>query len=116
MMADLGFLLSGCAPAEQAARLRELRALALLYFGLRHPVTAALRDAIGDPAMVDRALTELGMVPVLRRRRLLCRAERKAGELLRDNEKAKAGRPPQNRSGDTTNFRGAPTMREASNI
>ncbi|HEX3410640.1 MAG TPA: hypothetical protein VHT00_02885 [Stellaceae bacterium] len=71
-MADLGFLLSGCLPAEQAARLRELRALALVYLGLRHPVTAALGEAIGDPSMVDRALAELGAVPALRRRRLLC--------------------------------------------
>jgi hypothetical protein len=31
--ADLGFLLSDCSPAEQAARLRELRALALVYLG-----------------------------------------------------------------------------------
>jgi hypothetical protein len=71
-MGDLGFLLSGCSSSEHAARLRELRALALVYLGLRHPVTAALSEAIGDPSMVDRALTELGMVPALRRRRLLC--------------------------------------------
>jgi hypothetical protein len=55
---DLGFLLSGCSPAEHAARLRELRALALVYFGLRHPVTAALGEAIGDLSMVDRALAD----------------------------------------------------------
>jgi hypothetical protein len=49
MNADLGFLLSDCSPSEHAARLRELRALLLVYLGLRHPVTAALCDAIGDP-------------------------------------------------------------------
>jgi hypothetical protein len=71
-MGDLGFLVSGCSPSEQAARLRELRALSLVYLGLRHPVTAALSEAIGDPSMVDRALAELGAVPALGRRRLLC--------------------------------------------
>ena len=40
------------------------------------------------------------------------RAERKAGQLLRDMEKAKAGRPPQNRSTDTTDYRGGKTLRE----
>jgi hypothetical protein len=71
-MGDLGFLLSDCSPFEHAARLRELRALSLVYLGLRHPVTAALGEAIGDPTAVNRALTELGSVPTLRRRRLLC--------------------------------------------
>jgi hypothetical protein len=71
-MADLGFLLSGCSPSEHAARLRELRALSLVYLGLRHPATAALGEAVGDPSMVDRALAELGAVSPLRRRRLLC--------------------------------------------
>jgi hypothetical protein len=34
--------------------------------------TIALAAAIGDPTAVDRALAELGAVPALRRRRLLC--------------------------------------------
>jgi len=38
------------------------------------------------------------------------RAERKAGELLRQTEKARAGRPPENRSHDSTDFRGSPTL------
>ena len=39
------------------------------------------------------------------------RAERRAGELLRDTEKAKAGRPPKHRSHDTTELhRGSPTL------
>jgi hypothetical protein len=71
-MGDLGFLVSGCSPSEHAARLRELRALSLVYLGLRHPVTVALGEAIGDPSMFDRALAELDAVPALRRRRLLC--------------------------------------------
>jgi hypothetical protein len=45
--------------------------LALVYLGLRHPVTAALAEAIRDPNAVDRALAELDAVPALRRRRLL---------------------------------------------
>jgi hypothetical protein len=38
-MGDLGFLVSGCSPSEHAARLRELRALALVYLGPAHPAT-----------------------------------------------------------------------------
>jgi hypothetical protein len=68
----LVFLLDSIPEAERTARCRELRASALVYLGLRHPVTAALGEAIGDPSMVDRALAELGAVPALRRRRLLC--------------------------------------------
>jgi hypothetical protein len=68
----LAFLFDGIPEAERTAGCRELRALALVYLGLRHPLTAALGEAIDDPSMVDRALTELGMVPALRRRRLLC--------------------------------------------
>jgi hypothetical protein len=48
----LAFLLDGVPEAERTARCRELRALALVYLGLRHPVTAALSEAIGDPSMV----------------------------------------------------------------
>ncbi len=40
------------------------------------------------------------------------RAERKAGRLLRDMEKAKAGRPSKNRSNDTTNFDKPKTLEE----
>jgi hypothetical protein len=39
------------------------------------------------------------------------RAERKAGELLRERDKAKAGRPP-NRSDNATDYRGAETLAE----
>ena len=35
-----------------------------------------------------------------------------AGELLKEMEKAKAGRPPQNRSDDATDYRGAKTLAE----
>lgn len=38
------------------------------------------------------------------------RAERKAGKLLRDMEKAKAGRPPKNTSHDASNFQDALTL------
>jgi hypothetical protein len=45
----LAFLFDGVPEAERRARCRELRALALVYLGLRHPATAALGEAIGDP-------------------------------------------------------------------
>lgn len=38
------------------------------------------------------------------------RSERKAGELLKQMEKAKAGPPVRNRSVDPTDYRGAPTL------
>ena len=41
---------------------------------------------------------------------LKLRAERRAGGMLAEMEKAKAGRPPENRSHDETDFRGAPTL------
>jgi hypothetical protein len=40
------------------------------------------------------------------------RAERKAGALLREMEKARAGRPPQNPLRTERNFRGAPTLKD----
>jgi hypothetical protein len=48
-----------------------VRALSLVYLGLRHPVTIALAAAVTDPAATDRALTVLDALPALRRRRLL---------------------------------------------
>ena len=42
--------------------------------------------------------------------RLKLRAERKAGEPLAQMAKAKTGRPPENRSHNDTDFRGAPTL------
>lgn len=70
-MADLGFLLFGCSPAEQAARLRELRALALVYLGPAHPATIALAAAIANPSAEEEALAQIDTLPALRRRRLL---------------------------------------------
>jgi hypothetical protein len=70
-MGDLAFLLSDCSNTERAARCRELRALSLVYLGLRHPVTIALAEAIVDPSATDRALSEINTIPALRRRRLL---------------------------------------------
>jgi hypothetical protein len=61
----------GCSPSEHAARLRELRALALVYLGPAHPATIALAAAIVDPAMTERALRLVGDLPALRKRRLL---------------------------------------------
>jgi hypothetical protein len=68
---NLDFLLTGLPEAERAARCRELRALALVFIGLRHPATVALAEAIGDPAAGPRALALLDAVPALPRRRLL---------------------------------------------
>jgi hypothetical protein len=67
----LGFLIAGTGDDERAARLRELRALALVYCGRRHPLTSALSAAIGDPAVTEAALAQLDGLPALRRRRLL---------------------------------------------
>jgi hypothetical protein len=67
----LAFLLDGVPEAERMARCRELRALPLVYVGLRHPVTIALAAAVTDPAATDRALTVLDALPALRRRRML---------------------------------------------
>jgi hypothetical protein len=67
---SLAFL-TGLPEAEQAVRCRELRALALVYLGLRHPATVALAKAIADPAVGPRALALLDTVPALPRRRLL---------------------------------------------
>jgi hypothetical protein len=64
-------MLDGVSEAERMARCRELRALSLVYLGLRHPVTIALAAAVTDPAATDRALTVLDALPALRRRRLL---------------------------------------------
>jgi hypothetical protein len=68
---SLGFLISGTAEAECAARLRELRALALVYCGAAHPATLALAEAIADPTTAARALAHLDGLPALQRRRLL---------------------------------------------
>ena len=38
------------------------------------------------------------------------RAERRCGQLLAETERGRAGRPPENQSHDTTDFRGAPTL------
>jgi hypothetical protein len=66
----LGFLLNATEP-ERTARLRELRALALVFAGPDHPVTRALAAAVADPAAAPAALAELARLPALRKRRLL---------------------------------------------
>lgn len=55
---SLDFLMSGLAEPERQARCRELRALATVYCGLRHLLTAALQAAISDPAAIGQALAE----------------------------------------------------------
>ncbi|HLG85980.1 MAG TPA: hypothetical protein VKZ79_02165 [Alphaproteobacteria bacterium] len=56
---------------ERIARLRELRALAVMYCGPAHPLAIALREAEADPEASERALEHLERLPPLRRRRVL---------------------------------------------
>jgi hypothetical protein len=69
--APLAFLIADASEAERQARFRELRALALVYFGSSHPITAAFNEAIADPGATERALGLLDAAPALTRRRLL---------------------------------------------
>jgi hypothetical protein len=55
--------------AEQDARRRELRALALTLCGPTHPLTRALTAS--NPEALEAALQEIGFMPPLQRRRLL---------------------------------------------
>jgi hypothetical protein len=79
---NLGFLLVG-PEAEIVPRLRELRALALLLCGARHPLTGALAAAVADPAVADAALAEISRLPAVPRRRLLASYARLTGPLPR---------------------------------
>lgn len=56
-------------PAEQDARRRELRALALTLCGPTHPLYRALTAR--TPEALETALQEIGFLPPLHRRRLL---------------------------------------------
>jgi len=58
-------------PMERLARLRALRALALVLLGPEDPLGAALLEAERDPAAAGKALDALDAVPSRRRRRLL---------------------------------------------
>jgi len=70
-MSPLDFLLTGVDETERRARVRELRALAVVYLGPRHSVARGLAEAIADPTAVEAALTLLDGIPALRRRQLL---------------------------------------------
>jgi hypothetical protein len=67
----LSFLLANTDENERRARIRELRAIGLLYCGRWHPLTSALSEAVSDAGAVDRALSLLSAEPALRRRKLL---------------------------------------------
>jgi hypothetical protein len=67
----LAFLIADGSESERQARFRELRALALVYFGGSHAITVALGEAIADPGATERALGLLDAAPALRRRRIL---------------------------------------------
>jgi hypothetical protein len=78
----LDFLLRDADQLERIARIREMRALSLLLCGAAHPATVALAKAITDPTATDHALTEVDILPALRRRRLLaayCALMRRGG-------------------------------------
>ena len=70
-MSHLDFLVTGVDETERRARLRELRALAVVYLGANHPVTRGIAEAVDHPTAVEATLTLLDGVPALRRRRLL---------------------------------------------
>jgi len=70
-MSHLDFIVAGLDESEQRTRLRELRALAVVYLGVNSPVTRRLGEAIADPSAAESALALLDGVPALRRRRLL---------------------------------------------
>jgi hypothetical protein len=76
-MGDLSFVLAKCDPNERVARIRELRALAMLILGDRHPVTVALGEAAVTPARVNNALTNID------------RCHRACGEAAFKREKAR---------------------------
>ncbi len=61
----LGFLLDGKSDPEQASRLRELRALAMVFAGRAHPATRALSMAVADRAAAPDALAEITRLPPL---------------------------------------------------
>jgi hypothetical protein len=65
-MIRLSFLLSDCSDTERVARCRELRALSLVYLGLRHPVTVAWRcrrQSGGDGSGTRRTRRDPGAAP-----------------------------------------------------
>jgi hypothetical protein len=68
---NLDFLLRGVTKTERTARLRELRAVAMLLCGANHPATRALECAISDPRAAGTALASIDTLPALRRRRVL---------------------------------------------
>jgi hypothetical protein len=70
-VANLGRLFRGIAESERDARLREMRAVAMLLCGAKHPLTRALERAIIDPGEADGAIAELATLPALQRRRVL---------------------------------------------
>jgi len=71
VIGNIGPWSAGITETERIARCRKLRALALVYLGPEHPLTAALGEAITDGGALETARAQLGAIPALRRRRLL---------------------------------------------
>ena len=61
-------------PIEHTAEVRELRAVAKLILGARHPLFGLLSAAVADPAALVEAEVAIRVLPALQRRRLLASA------------------------------------------
>jgi hypothetical protein len=59
-------------PTERTARLRSLRAMALLMYRKHGDLITALKKAEREEDWLPRALDELNQIPTLHKRRLLC--------------------------------------------
>ena len=73
MSTSLDFILDKCDTHERHARLRELRALVMVYCGLDHIAKGILDRAIisGDDKDCKNALRAIDRLPALTRRRVL---------------------------------------------
>jgi hypothetical protein len=67
----LDFLLANADPAEQQARLRELRAVSALIIGWDNAVIRELDVAIEDPRVIPCALAVISVLPGKQRRQIL---------------------------------------------
>ena len=70
-MPDFAFLIVGTGAEERAARLRELRALSLVFCGFDHSAMQALHRVVADPTTSGEALAAIDRLPALQWWRLL---------------------------------------------
>jgi hypothetical protein len=64
----------GLDDVERQALVREMRCLALMIVGERHPLTQALTAAADDLSRLDQVADELQRLPAMPRRRILALA------------------------------------------